>query len=96
MPSASKGCCSGGSNGYGSNGDCSNDGAGSNSCIGKKGSDAERAGMVVAAPATMVATVATAGKAGTMAGREGMAAAVTMAVTVATHFVHMITLYTGL
>ena len=52
--------------------------------------------MVVAAPATMAATVAMAGKTGTMAGREGMAAAVTMAATVATHFVHMITLYTGL
>ncbi len=52
--------------------------------------------MVVAAPATMAATVATARKAGTMAGRKGMAAAVTMAATVATHFVHMITLYTGL
>ena len=52
--------------------------------------------MVVAAPATMAATVAMVGKAETMAGREGMAAAVTMAATVATHFVHMITLYTGL
>ena len=44
----------------------------------------------------MAATVAMAEKAGTMAVREGMAAAVTMAATVATHFVHMITLYTGL
>ncbi len=51
----------------------------------------ERAGMMVAAPATMAATVAMAGKAETMAGREGMTVAVTMAATVATHFVHMIT-----
>jgi hypothetical protein len=31
-----------------------------------------------------------------MAGREGMVAAVTTAATVATHFFHMITLFTGL